>query len=229
MEQEKTAKAEPSKAAQIVTSMYQEWCSPGIGKLSKALVKLQGELPRAGKTADNPFFKSKYADLTSIMDVVQKPLHDNGFAIISTMDYDDLHPDSVLIYTTLLHESGEWLRGCIKMQPLLAGNRKAPTPQEVGSMITYGKRYGISAMLSLATEDDDGAAASGTIAGAVKIAKEVFPDAEELTIDTLQAALEKAGIGVIKVLKRFNVESMEDLTKEQILEVYTQLKAKGVK
>jgi hypothetical protein len=201
--------------------------SASIDALAKALVQLQAKLPKVTKDKDNPFFRSKYADQASIMDAIQEPMSQAGLAVINTMDYDDMFPDSILIRTTLVHESGQWISGITKMQ--VATKDKHPTPQEIGSMITYGRRYGISAMIGLAAEDDDGALASGTVAvaapktskkEAMAMAKEVFPTAEEVTLETLQKKLREAGVGVVKVLSHYKVGTLEELTKEQIVEAY---------
>jgi hypothetical protein len=145
--------------------------SESIGKLAEALSKAQGQMDFASKDANNPFFKSKYADLASVWGVAKGPLTSNGLAVIQTADNDN--PSVVTVTTTLVHSSGEWARGRITMKPV------KDDPQGIGSCITYARRYGLSAIIGIvADEDDDGNKASGlTTETRVKAAPK--PRAEE--------------------------------------------------
>lgn len=125
-----------------------------IAKLTEALVKVQSVMETATKDANNPFFKSKYTTLAGCWDVARKPLADNGLAVIQTTTFDE--GNSVIVETTLSHISGEWVRGSLKM-PLVKLD-----PQAVGSAITYARRYALSAMIGIVSEeDDDGESAMG--------------------------------------------------------------------
>ena len=125
-----------------------------IKELATALVAAQAEMPVVPKEADNPFFKSKYADLASITKMVQPILAKHGLAFTQTME--DVET-GVGIRSTLIHKSGQYISGIVRMVPV------KNDPQGIGSAITYARRYSLSAILGLATEeDDDGAAASGT-------------------------------------------------------------------
>lgn len=129
--------------------------TPDLKELSTALVAAQAEMPVVPKEADNPYFKSKYADLASIVKMIQPVLHKNNLAVIQTME--DVE-SGVGVRTTLLHSSGQYISGVVRMTP------SKNDPQGIGSAITYARRYSLSAILGLATEeDDDGAAASGTV------------------------------------------------------------------
>ena len=127
-----------------------------IAKLTEALVKVQSSMETASKDANNPFFKSKYTTLAGCWDVARKPLSDNGLAVIQTTTFGEGEGNSVIIETTLSHISGEWIRGSLKM-PLTKLD-----PQAVGSAITYARRYALSAMIGIVSEeDDDGESAMG--------------------------------------------------------------------
>ena len=129
--------------------------SESIKELAAALVAAQAEMPVVPKEADNPYFKSKYADLASIVKMIQPVLHKNNLAVIQTME--DVET-GVGVRTTLLHSSGQYISGVVRMTP------SKNDPQGIGSAITYARIYSLSAILGLATEeDDDGAAASGTV------------------------------------------------------------------
>ena len=101
----------------------------------------------AAANSKNSFFKSGYADLHAVIDACMPHLNKYGLSIVQGNVPIEKH---VLVSTTLLHESGQWIRSEIKM-PL-----KEATAHAVGSACTYGRRYGLSAMTGIAQFDDDG-------------------------------------------------------------------------
>jgi hypothetical protein len=120
-----------------------------ITKLSPALIAFQAEVPNILKEAVNPFYKSKYASLDAIWDVVRPLLAKHKLAVSQFPCGDNE------LLTMIIHESGEQLGFVAKLHP------KDDTPQGQGSAITYMRRYALSAALGLATEtDDDGNAAT---------------------------------------------------------------------
>jgi hypothetical protein len=126
--------------------------SEQINELAKAMVKVQAVLEGAVKDTQNPFFKAKYANLEACWDAIKEPLTKNGLCVIQTMGH--LSEGGPSIITTLIHESGQWISG---EQPLCA---KALSPQDMGSAITYGRRYGLAAIIGLVQVDDDGEGAA---------------------------------------------------------------------
>jgi len=120
--------------------------SETIGELAKALVKAQAAMRPVKKDLENPFFKSKYADLAAVWENCRKPLTENGLSVVQIPESED---GSVIIKTVLLHESGEWISG--QLQLTLAKS----DPQAVGSAITYGRRYALAAMTGMCAEDED--------------------------------------------------------------------------
>ena len=135
--------------------------SETIGQLALALSKAQGQMKFAAKDANNPFFKSKYADLASVIEAIKVPLSANGIAFVQATDFED---SAVIVETILLHESGEWISGKLRMQPT------KNDPQGVGSAVTYAKRYGLQAIAGVPSDDDDGNAATHQAAPAAKAA-----------------------------------------------------------
>jgi hypothetical protein len=130
-----------------------DWRSETIEKIAPALIAFQSELPAIAKDKDNPYFKSKYADLATISEAIKSPLAANKLAY--TQHFEQQESQTVCVTTVLLHESGEWLANSCKL-PV----NKADA-QGYGSAITYARRYGLSALLGLVSEDDeDGNAAS---------------------------------------------------------------------
>jgi hypothetical protein len=131
--------------------------SDSIANLAKALSIVQGALKPASKDASNPFFKSKYADLNSVWDACRDLLAANGLAVTQLNQITDL---GVIVETVLMHESGEWISGEMLL-PLSKND-----PQGVGSATTYGRRYGLAAIIGIVSdEDDDGNHASGKYNG----------------------------------------------------------------
>jgi hypothetical protein len=126
--------------------------SPTIGSLAKALSAAQSEMQGAIKDSSNPFFKSKYADLASVWEACRAALTKNGIAVVQSPSADGA---KVSVTTLLCHESGEWVSGT------LTSTAKDESPQSLGSCVTYLRRYGISALVGIAPEDDDGEAAQG--------------------------------------------------------------------
>ena len=127
--------------------------SEQLDKLAGALSKAQSEIIGAVKDATNPFFKSKYADLASCWDAVRGPLTSNGLSIVQTPTTGE--DGAVTVTTRLLHSSGQWLEDSMSCKPAKSD------AQAMGSVISYLRRYSLSAVCGLAQIDDDGNAAAG--------------------------------------------------------------------
>ncbi len=126
--------------------------SDSIAALAVALSKAQGEMTTAKKDADNPYFKSKYADLASVWEACRAPLAKYGLSVCQMPEYVDGY---VFVQTILMHASGEWISSELRLKPV------KDDPQGMGSAITYARRYALSAAVGIAPEDDDGNQASG--------------------------------------------------------------------
>lgn len=126
--------------------------SESIKELATALAAFQVKCGKIIKKANNPFFKSKYADLPSILDEIHLPLSETGLVLSQFPDGDGLT-------TILMHkESGEWIMANGTMKPVKSD------PQSMGSAITYQRRYSIISVLGLNVDsDDDGNAGSGNV------------------------------------------------------------------
>lgn len=119
--------------------------SAKLEHLPKALLEFHKKVGKIVKSENNPFFKSKYASLATILDTITEPLTDCGLMIIQ-------FPKGLYCLTTRLqHTSGEYMEETYEMQPV------KHSPQDAGSVITYQRRYAIGAILNLnIDEDDDG-------------------------------------------------------------------------
>jgi hypothetical protein len=117
---------------------------------AKDFIKAQSEMVKAIKDSNNPHFKSKYADLTSVRDACVPFLNNNGIAVLQPIIQLD---NKQYIKTVLLHESGEEY-SCLT-EIIYSQN----TAQSHGSGITYARRYGLQSLVCIGADDDDGNAA----------------------------------------------------------------------
>jgi len=129
--------------------------SESIASLSEALAKAQGAFGPLKRSRTVDYMSKKglkikysYAELADVLDVIRKPLTDNGLAILQPASIADGH---VVVTTMLTHASGEWISSDMSM------DCTDTTPQEQGSALTYARRYGLSALIGIASEDDDDA------------------------------------------------------------------------
>jgi hypothetical protein len=121
--------------------------SESVANLAVALVNVQAEIHNPKNTADNPFYKSKYCPLQDVLNLTRPILSKHGLSVIQSPSGDG---ESISIHTMIIHTTGEW----IEFDPLKLKAEKL-TPQGAGSAITYGRRYSLSAVVGIASEDDD--------------------------------------------------------------------------
>lgn len=121
--------------------------SESIKSLAAAMVAFHGEVKNPPRSADNPFYKSKYAPLEVVVDTAKPVLQKHGLSYIQSCGGDG---SNISVTTLIMHESGEW----IETDPLIVKAEKA-SAQGAGSAITYARRYALSAALGLASDDDD--------------------------------------------------------------------------
>ena len=120
--------------------------SESINELASALCAAQSQMGGAVKDSANPFFKSSYADLTSVIKAIKQPFADNG---LSYTQFPVSHENGVGVSTRLMHISGQWL----EMEYTLPTVKK--DPQASGSAITYARRYALQSIAGIPTTDDD--------------------------------------------------------------------------
>jgi hypothetical protein len=120
--------------------------------IATALVKAQKAFGPALKTATNPHFRSRYADLSACVEAVVDALNDNGIYLLQKNYNCD---NGVMVETVFVHESGEMLECGIVHFPAVKHD-----PQGYASALTYARRYSLMAACGIAPEDDDGNAGS---------------------------------------------------------------------
>lgn len=150
----------------------------GKTELLKAFVAAQGEMDAVYKNANNPAFKTKYANLSAVLEAVMPALSKHGLALIQSASYDD---DGVAVETIIAHTGGGMMTTTLRAKPQNA------TPQGVGSVVTYLRRYSVMAVTAVAPEDDDGNA--GTMA-APKAAKQSAPSAAQMFLADIRKRAE---------------------------------------
>ena len=122
--------------------------SESITDLATALCLAQAEMGGAIKDSNNPFFKSSYADLTSVIKVIKEPFAKWGLSFVQ-LPVTSAGGNGVGVSTMLMHKSGQWLQG----EYLLPMDKV--TPQGAGSAITYARRYALQALVGIPSVDDD--------------------------------------------------------------------------
>jgi hypothetical protein len=125
-----------------------------MGKtLSQKLLEVQQEVVGVTKSSDNPYFKSKYADLNSVLEVVKKPLNSRGVVIANSSGADAY---GKYLETSLINVEDNQQ---IASRKYFSGNEK--NLQELGAADTYARRFNLTNLLSLEALDDDGESAVG--------------------------------------------------------------------
>ena len=172
--------------------------SETIGELAAALAKAQGEMKAAPKLKVNPFFKSRYADLTAIWDVAREPLAKNGLAIVQAPQTD--HVGNFWLETTLIHSSGEFITSTYPLEPV------KKDPQGYGGAITYARRYAMAIIGVVTDDDDDGNSISPKTIN-------------EEQLEIIQNLIEKTNSDVEGVCKKLKINSLADIPSEEFARV----------
>lgn len=138
--------------------------SPTISKLFGALARAQSKIEPAKKDTENTHFKSRYADLSAVIEAARPHLAANGLCV---MQIPTVSPKGMQVLSTILgHESGEWIESSYPIRPMRQkkdeGWIESYDPQSIGSAFTYARRYAYQGIVGVSAEDDDdGNGASG--------------------------------------------------------------------
>jgi hypothetical protein len=202
--------------------------SASIGKLVEALSKAQLRFDPVLKDNDNPAFRSKYADLATVIESTRKHLASEGVSVIQMPHAEFGEGDAkILTLTTMLaHSSGEWISTDLSLPAMM---RERFDAQSVGSAITYARRYALAAMTCVAQEDDDGnkAAGVGTKEAAQNVAtkklKEFAAAGNKTAIDAL-SQMEPSTKITIKRPESFNghyISASGNIEAEPLVKFFT--------
>lgn len=180
--------------------------------LFKALAVAQGAITAAEalQTADAGSYSYRYADLAACLEVIRKPLSDNGLALIQLPSINENGRDgnTVTIETILAHESGQSISCTMSMRPDKGG------PQAVGAVMTYLRRYSLSSMLGVAQYDDDAASATK---GPDEYDRLTPRDIDEILQKADELFAEKADFVIEQMTTMvFNVKHLADVPADQL-------------
>jgi len=128
--------------------LYTSYSSLKIGELALALSKAQGEYGdlRKNKTAKiGDKYSYNYADIADVIECIKKPLSKNEIAYVQSPIWDQ---GKFYLESKIIHSSGEWMGSRIAL-PMNSG------PQDLGSALTYMRRYALCGLIGIAAEEDD--------------------------------------------------------------------------
>ena len=174
--------------------------SEQINEIAEALAAAQGEIQNPGKSAENPFFKSKYADLAEVLSVVRPAFSKHGLSVVQ-MPYSS-DDGGIGVTTMISHKSGQWMQGSLELPLQVAKN----VNQDAGSAITYMRRYALAAAAGVAQEDLDanlGAENTGKVTNLKVISK---AKAAEIT-----GLIDLTGSDLVGFLNFCHAESVETI------------------
>lgn len=185
--------------------------SENVTEIFKALGIAQAAFTTVAKENENPFFKSKYADFTSIVEMLRPILGKNG---LSFVQMPSLEGERMVLVTRICHQSGQWIESSCPIKT------QKEDPQSLGSAVTYFRRYALSATLGIATGEGDDDAERGMNRG------EERPSTD--SIRKLLLGFEKLGVGSAKILDKYSsLKSIEDMTYdiyEDLVQIGTAIK-----
>ena len=178
--------------------------SEDIGELAEALSKLQGvvEDPVKNKSAH----KCKYADLPQVLQILRPLFLQNG---LSVSQFPGIEDDKITIETMLMHKSGQYISSVLKMNALGA-NSAMNKAQEMGAVITYARRYALTAILGIAADEDTDANTNSANSN---------NKASSVQIETLLKLLNNDKDRIQKMMERLKLDNINNLTLDQYLVV----------
>ena len=192
--------------------------SESIAELSKALAKFQEEVKQPLKDKNNPFFKSKYVPLENVVEAITDVAPKNGLSFVQWALNDE--NGRVGVATMLMHESGEWIE-------FDAVHMKADkeTAQGAGALITYLKRYSLSAVFGITSDqDDDGNGASGNKAPKQATSAEIGNLKKEIIAFSKLMTEQGKEVKPEQVEQTLNITDYTKLNSEDVKEAVNKLK-----
>lgn len=206
------------------------YSSHEVDQLYTALAKAQGEYKPITYNRDNPFFKSQYADLDTIINSVRAALAKNGLALMQQIRIKD--DGGTILHTKITHSSGQWEE---------SRNRIVPPKNDVqsyGSILTYLKRYAAMSLLGITVahdlSDDDGEVAMVEVrkdqAGGVKLNTKYHPkeqSPETITKEQLEELNYELGEYpdiCEQILDGFNLQALADMPKSKFMRSITRIR-----
>lgn len=181
--------------------------SQDLNELADALSNLQSDISNPVKDARG--HHNQYASFPSVLNTIRPHLRANGLSIIQTATKDHLGQNlwTVVVVTRLLHKSGQWIEDEISAP---VSDKAKNSVQEMGSLISYLKRYAIQGLVMITGDDDDDGQAAGNIQQNEQIP---MPSLEE--VEKLRDLMKKKGIKEKQICDAYGVALLEDMSKAQ--------------
>jgi hypothetical protein len=179
--------------------------SEDIKEIHKALAEVLLEIVNPPKGAKNPFYKSSYADLPSVLNIARTILPKYGLSFSQLIDVVD---GKNYLITWLFHESGQWLKSTA---PIITKDDN--DPQKVGSAITYMRRYSLQAMLGIVGDDDDDDGNKATRSSKQENKSPEFLNKDQ--VDAIEEMLKKFPEKREGILKWADASSIDKITKDK--------------
>ncbi len=170
-------------------------------ELSAAMAKAFAEIEGATKSANNPHFKSKYADIAAVVEAIKPALIKHGLFFTQR---NQPSTDGVTVETVLHHASGEQMN----LGSLFVPANKQDA-QAFGSALTYARRYSLMTAFGVPAEDDDGNAASRSTPPPSQVSTAPITDEQRDLIQTLAPV---AGKTVQGICEAYRIKSLKELT-----------------
>jgi hypothetical protein len=211
--------------------------SEQLNELASAMSKLQSEIRDAEK--DNQAYNYKYADLGTVLGLIRPLLAKNGLSFQQHVGNAD---GKVVIETIIMHSSGQWISSELAMPEVQSKSMNAA--QGIGSVITYGRRYALTAIFGITQVDDDGSAGKSEPArshtasapsknlpskgGSSDIPWENITPAlvTEKEVEQLGTMIFEAEADIEKLMEAYKVKRFEQMTKAQYEDAMRKLKKK---
>ncbi len=186
--------------------------SETIIELSKAFAKMQQDLEQPLKNASNPFFKSKYVPLPNVVESITKAASKHGLSFSQFPSSDE--NGNVTVGTLVMHESGEW----IEYDPIRMKSVKTD-PQAVGSAITYARRYALSAIFGITSDEDDDGNEATQPAKSKTPSLKISNERADVYKESIQHIFDRTGKTDGSITRWFceqlGIAKIEDMTVEQ--------------
>lgn len=192
--------------------------SDEINEIASALAKAQGAIQNPSKTAENPHFRSKYADLAAGLNAVRQALSSNGIAVLQATR---VAGDLLMLDTRLLHASGQWIQS-----EFLACRAGIP-PQQVGSALSYARRYSLFALIGIAGDDDDDGNTATAGHGTGNGKDEAF--ISDIQVAELRAKIDAVGADEQRFLRFLKVGALATLPIREFSHAMAELDRKAQK
>ena len=192
--------------------------SDSIIELSKALAKFQANVKQPMKDKDNPFFRSKYVPLENVVEAITQEAPKHGLSFVQWALNDE--SGRVGVATMLMHESGEF----IEFDPVHMKADKE-TAQGAGALISYLKRYSLSAVFGITSDqDDDGNSASGNKVAKPATQAEIGNLKKEIIAFSKLMTDQGKNVKPEQVEQTLNITDYSKLNSEDVKEAVNKLK-----